>query len=118
MWISEWFIVYGIYIDLCLNYTLYNFTLYILEMGDTNGAKYKRFTYNLNWVKKKSGKKYKKAVERYILILKKQVKEGDSKRVIKTKVRAQARLKKYGIPMIKITDLLEKKGLKDLVKYC
>jgi hypothetical protein len=41
-------------------------------MGDTNGAKYERKLYNLNRVRKKSGKKYKNAKETYINILRKE----------------------------------------------
>ena len=87
-------------------------------MWDTNGAKYKHFLYNLNWAKKKSGKKYKKAIEWLILILKKQDKEGETKWVIKTKVKSLARLKKYGITMTKVQKTLDDKGLKNLQKYC
>jgi len=87
-------------------------------MGDTNGSKHKHILFNLNWVKKKSGHKYKKAMERYILILKKEAKEWETKWVKKTKEKARLRLKKYGIHMIKIQEMLESKGLKELSQYC
>ncbi|HKL44164.1 MAG TPA: hypothetical protein VJ892_02720 [Candidatus Absconditabacterales bacterium] len=83
-------------------------------MGDTNGRKIKHFLVGLNWKKKKSGQKHKKAIERYILVLKKEAKEGETKRVKNTKEKALARLKKYGIPMRQIKEALDRKGLKDL----
>jgi hypothetical protein len=49
----------------------------------------------LNWKKNKSGKKYKKAIERYILILKKEAKQGETAWVKDAKQKSLARLKKY-----------------------
>lgn len=47
---------------------------------------------------KRSGKKYENAVKRYEMLLKREIKEGvTSNRVAKTKEKALARLKKYGI---------------------
>ncbi|HRX64096.1 MAG TPA: hypothetical protein P5060_03275 [Candidatus Absconditabacterales bacterium] len=83
-------------------------------MGDTNGRKIKHFLVGLTWKKKKSGQKHKKAIERYILILKKEAKEGETKWIKNTKEKALNRLKKYGIPMRKVKEALDKKGLKDL----
>jgi hypothetical protein len=68
----------------------------------------------LNWKKKKSGNKHKNAVERYILVLKKEAKEGETKWVKNTKLKALARLKKYGIPMSYVKKSLDHKGLKNL----
>lgn len=85
-------------------------------MWDTNGAKYKHFTYNLNWAKKKSGDKYKKALDWYILVLKKEEKGLTPKWVEKTKPKVLARLKKYGIKEDKIKEAFERKGLKSLLK--
>ncbi len=83
-------------------------------MWDTNGRKIKRFLVGLNWKKNKSGKKYKNAIERYILILKKEAKEGETKWIVDTKEKALARLKKYGITMKQVKEALDRKWLKDL----
>lgn len=79
-------------------------------MGDTNGGKFPRVLYNLNAVKKKSGDKYKKAMEWFLSILKKEAKAGDAtKWTTKTKVKATARLKKYGITLAQVKDYAEQK---------
>jgi len=83
-------------------------------MWDTNGRKIKHFLVGLNWKKKKSGNKHKNAVERYILVLKKESREGETKWVKNTKIKALARLKKYGIPMRHVKAALDHKWLKDL----
>ena len=83
-------------------------------MWDTNGRKIKRFLVGLNWKKRKSGQKYKKAIERYILILKKESVQGETKRVKNTKKQAWARIKKYGITISQIKEALDRKWLKDL----
>jgi len=85
-------------------------------MWDTNGRKIKRFLVGLTRKKKKSGKKYKKAIDRYILILKKEAKGNEANRVKATKPRAKTRLKKYWITQEQIKKALEKKWLKDLIK--
>jgi len=83
-------------------------------MWDTNWRKIKHFLVGLTWKKKKSGQKHKKAIERYILILKKEAKEWETKWIKNTKEKALNRLKKYGIPMRKVKEALDKKWLKDL----
>lgn len=84
-------------------------------MWDTNGRKIKRFLVWLNWKKKKSGQKYKKAIEWYIDILKKEEKNWETKWTMNTKQRALARIKKYGITREQIENSLEHKGLNNLV---
>ena len=84
-------------------------------MGDTNGGKFPRVLYNLNAVKAKSGDKYKKAMEWFLNILKKEAKGGETKWTSKTKVKATARLKKYGITLAQMKTYAEQKWLKDLV---
>lgn len=85
-------------------------------MWDTNGRKIKHFLKRLTWHRKKSCKRYQKAVEWYILVLKKEQKLGSAdKWVVKTKANATARLKKYGIPMEKVKEVLESRGLTDLL---
>lgn len=84
-------------------------------MWDTNGRKIKRMLVKLNWHRKKTWDKYKKAMEWYILVLKKEAKQGETKWTKNTKMKALNRLKKYGITMNQIKELLEQKGLKDLL---
>lgn len=50
--------------------------------------------YNVSRARKKSGNKHKKAIEWYILVLKKEELLGETKWVINTKKSAEARLKK------------------------
>ena len=71
--------------------------------------------YNVNRARKKSGDKQKKALEWYILVLKKEKLLGETKRVINTKKSAEARLKKMGITKNQIIETFERKGLKDLL---
>jgi len=85
-------------------------------MWNTSGAKYKHMMYNVSRVRRKSWDKLKKAIERYIDLLKKQAKQWDTKWIYKTKIKSQARLKKYWITDAMIAKALEKKGLKDLIK--
>lgn len=85
-------------------------------MWDTNTRKIKHFLVWLTWKRKKTGKKYKKAIDRYIDILKKEAKQGETKRVYKTKLQALARFKKYGINMDQVKVVIERRGLKDLEK--
>ncbi len=83
-------------------------------MWDTNGRKIKRFLVGLNWKKRKSGQKYKKAIERYILVLKKESVQWETKWIKDTKQKALARLKKYWINMSQVKEALDRKWLKDL----
>ncbi len=84
-------------------------------MWDTNGSKIKHMFKNVSRHSQKSGKKFKKAIERYILILRKEAKEA-TKWVFKTKFRAEARLKKMRITERQINDALKRKGLDHLIK--
>ncbi len=83
-------------------------------MWDTNWRKIKRFLVWLTWKKKKSGQKYKKAIERYILVLKKESFQWETKWTKNTKEKSLARLKKYGITMNQVKEVLDRKWLKDL----
>jgi hypothetical protein len=83
-------------------------------MWDTNGRKIKHFLVGLNWKKKKSGQKHKKAIERYILVLKKEAVQWDTKWIKNTKEKSLARLKKYWISMSQVKEALDRKWLKDL----
>ncbi len=81
-------------------------------MGNTSGAKYKHMLYNVSWANRKSGRKPAKALERYADLIKKQIKQGETKWIKKTMVKCQARIKKYGINQTMLDATLEKKGLK------
>jgi hypothetical protein len=84
-------------------------------MGNTNGGKFPRVLYKLNVVRKKSGDKYKKTFDRAVLLLKKQAKDGDSKRNIKAQEKLMKRCKKYGISEQMLHDYVEKKWLDKLL---
>lgn len=84
-------------------------------MWDTNGRKIKRMLVKLQWKRKTSNKKYQKAIEWYILALKKQKIEGETKWVKNIKAKALARIKKFGIADYQIKEAFEKKGLTDLL---
>ncbi len=84
-------------------------------MWDTSGAKYKHMLYNVSRARKKSWDKHKKAIEWYILVLKKEQLLGTTKWVINTKKCAEARLKKMGISKKQLVEAMERKGLKDLL---
>jgi hypothetical protein len=49
-----------------------------------NIQKKKHIFYNLNWKKKKSGKKYEKAINRIIFLLKRQDRDGETKWISQT----------------------------------
>ncbi|HMS91291.1 MAG TPA: hypothetical protein PKC87_03670 [Candidatus Absconditabacterales bacterium] len=81
-------------------------------MGNTSGAKYKHIMYNVSRASQKSGKKLVKAIARFVSLIAKQNKQGETKWIYKTKEKAQARLTKYGVTEKMIDAALEKKGLK------
>ncbi len=83
-------------------------------VGDTNGRKIKHFLKALNMHRKKSGIKNEKAVESYVTLLKREEKEGLTAWIKNAKVKAEAKLKKYGITQQKIQEVLEQKGLTHL----
>ena len=78
-------------------------------MGNTSGAKYKHMMYNVSRSSQKSGKKLEKAIARYVDLMKKEDKQGETKRLYKTKIRAAARLKRYGVTQTMIDAALAKK---------
>ncbi len=80
-------------------------------MGNTSGAKYKHMMYNVSRVSKKSGRKLKKSIERYVDLIKKEAVQGETKWIYKTKEKAEARLKKFGVTQKMIDEALAKKGL-------
>jgi len=78
-------------------------------MGNTSGAKYKHMMYNVTRSSQKSGKKLEKAIARYVDLMKKEADQGETKRIYKTKIRAEARLKKFGVTQTMIDAALAKK---------
>ena len=84
-------------------------------MWNTSGAKFKHMLYNVNRARKKSWEKHKKALEWYILVLKKELLLWETKWVINTKKAASARLQRMWITKAMVVSTLEKKGLKDLL---
>lgn len=78
-------------------------------MGNTSGAKYKHMMYNVSWASQKSGRKLEKAIARYVDLIKKEDKQGETKWLYKTKIRAEARLKRYGVTQKMIDAALAKK---------
>ena len=65
--------------------------------------------YNVSRVSQKSGKKLEKAIARYVDLIKKETDQGETKWIYKTKQRAEARLKKYGVTQKMIDAALAKK---------
>jgi len=80
-------------------------------MGNTSGAKYKHMMYNVSRASQKSGKKLENAIARYVDLMKKEADQGETKWIYKTKERAQARLKKYGVTQKMIEAALAKKWI-------
>ncbi len=83
-------------------------------MWDTNGRKIKRKLVKIQWKRKATNKKLQKAIEWYVLILKKQAKQGETNWVKDAKQKALARIKKYGIADYQIQEVFDRKGLSDL----
>lgn len=81
-------------------------------MGNTSGAKYKHMMYNVSRASQKSGKKLEKAIDRYVDLMKKEAAKGETKRIYKTKEKAKARLKKFGVTQKMVDEALAKRGLK------
>lgn len=73
------------------------------------------FFQNPNKKRKPSGEKYKKAINWYIDLLKKEEAWNMVKWVEKTKVKADARLKKFGITRTMIQKVLAKRWLSNLL---
>lgn len=67
--------------------------------------------YNVSWARKKSGKKLENAIARHVDLVKKEQKQGTTKWIIKTREKANARIKKMGITQKMLDDALAKKGL-------
>ena len=68
----------------------------------------------MNLHRPKTGNKNEKAVESYVTLLKREEKEGLTAWIKNAKVKAEAKLKKYGITQQKVKEVLESKGLAHL----
>lgn len=84
-------------------------------MGNWIRVKHKHVFYNLNVKRTKSWEKYKKAMAWYTDILKKQKKEWMQKWVAKTRIKAEARFKKFWITRTMFEAYLNGKWLSDLL---
>ena len=80
-------------------------------MGNTSGAKYKHMMYNVSRASQKSGKKLEKAIARYVDLMKKEEKQGETKWIYKTRLKANARLKSYGVTQAMLDAALAKKWI-------
>jgi hypothetical protein len=78
-------------------------------MGNTSGAKYKHMMYNVSRASQKSGRKLQKAIARYVDLMKKEEKQGETKWIYKTRLKANARLKSYGVTQAMLDAALAKK---------
>ena len=84
-------------------------------MGNGIRVKKKHLFYNPNRKRPKSNKKYKKAMDWYILVMKKKEKPGFEKWVEKTLIKVKQRFKKYGITEEMLKDYLKSKWLENLL---
>lgn len=72
---------------------------------------FKRFFYNQNIKRDKSGKKYKNLIDHTITLIKRLEKEGMTKWMANALNKSQAKIKSYGITLAQMVSALEHKGL-------
>lgn len=84
-------------------------------MGNWIREKYKHYLYNPHTARKKSLDKYAKAFEWYTDLLQKEKNLWSTRWLTKTKVKAEARLKKYWITNQMVLNYLQKKWKADLL---
>ena len=87
-------------------------------MPKPNQSGRKRFFYNQNIKRVKSGDKYKNLIDHTITLAKRLEKEGMTKWIANALNKAQSKIKSYGITFVQVTQALDHKGLsslKDLV---
>jgi len=77
----------------------------------------KHIFFNLNWKKQRSGKKYEKAINSYVQLMKRQDRDGASKWLDNAFVKAKAKIAKYGISHEQILAVLERRGLSKLASF-
>lgn len=78
-------------------------------------VKHNHILQNPNRSRKKTYNKYGKAIAWYVSLLIREKKEWKTKWIDKTKIKANLRLKKYGIVQNMIDTYIEKKWYKDLL---
>ena len=76
---------------------------------------FKRFFYNLNIKRDKSGSKYKKLLNHLVLLAKKTEKEGETKWLSNAFQRAQVKISRYGIPLRHVVSVLAHKNISSLL---
>lgn len=83
-------------------------------MPKPNQSGRKRFFYNQNIKRVKSGDKYKNLIDHTITLTKRLEKEGMTKWIANAFNKAQAKIKSYGITFAQVTSALDHKGLSSL----
>lgn len=78
-------------------------------MGKCNKSDYNHVLYNQNRARAKSGDKLKNVIEHVILLKKKEQAEGQTTRLKMAWLKANAKLKKFGITQVMIDAVIEKK---------
>lgn len=85
-------------------------------MGKCNKSDYNHVLYNQNRARAKSGDKLKNVIDHVILLKKKEQAEGQTTRLKMAWLKANAKLKKFGITQMMIDAVIEKKWLSHLTK--
>lgn len=85
-------------------------------MGKCNKSDYNHVLYNQNRARAKSGDKLKNVIDHVILLKKKEQAEGQTTRLKMAWLKANAKLKKFGITQVMIDAVIEKKWLSHLTK--
>ena len=83
-------------------------------MPKPNQSGRKRFFYNQNIKRVKSGDKYKNLIDHTITLAKRLEKEGMTKWIANALNKAQSKIKNYGITFVQVTQALDHKGLSSL----
>lgn len=83
-------------------------------MPKPNQSGRKRFFYNQNIKRDKSGDKYKNLIDHTITLIKRLEKEGMTKWIANALNKAQAKIKSYGITFNQVAQALDHKGLSNL----
>ncbi len=85
-------------------------------MGKCNKSDYNHVLYNQNRARAKSGDKLQNVIEHVILLKKKELAEWQTNRLKMAWLKANAKLKKFGITQMMIDAVIEKKWLSHLTK--
>ena len=74
----------------------------------------KHIFYNPNIKRQKSWDKYKNLIERFVTLLKREKKEGTTKRIVDAKRRAFDKMKSFGVSLDMVNSVITHKWLKGL----